>query len=818
MHRENQQTSCPGDEPARTLILVVSADAFGQDFVCRGLQQSGYRVSVASDGATAQRLLREHAFDLVILDGIVPGKDTREVVSEIRIRRPGADLPAVLVAADDDSDASRFLAHGVDACIKKPFEIGTLATTIETQLARRHIGREPKRSRNDLERLVAQRTTELERANRELEEARSVLTDALEVIDEGFALWDSEDQLVSCNESYRKLFGPNAKLVIPGARFEDLMRWQLQSGALRGAVSRPHEWLEQRVSRHRDPHGPFEDEFSDGTWVQVAETRTTNGYTVGICTEISQVKRREMALKTFAENNRRLAAAVNATSSTILITDPNRPGNPTVFANPAFTAMTGWPVEEALGRDRSFLSGPDTDTDEAARFEQDMCEGRPASTELRLNARNGRSFWAEINASPMRGNDGRISNWVIIQTNITARKKTEEQLHQSQKMEMIGQLTGGLAHDLNNLLTIVLGNLESAHGAAGTGDSEAGEMLESALAATRRGADVTRRLLAFSRQQTPAPKVTDLRETLNGFEKFIGRSLGSGYRLRLVRAAELWPVMVEPGQLENAILNLAINARDSMLAGGTLTLEAANTVLKNATDVTGQPIADGEYVCISVGDSGDGMSPEIVERVIQPFFTTKETGKGTGLGLSMVYGFTSQSGGSMQIDSVPRRGTKVFLFFPRVRAACDSGDTASRAQSAAGSETLLVVDDEPEVRAVAAMQLTRLGYRVLQAGDAEEALRVFESDGPVDLLVTDIGLSGGMNGYQLVAAIRARQPNARAILVSGSCLGATPSATQRDPSVGFLAKPYDRAALASAVLQALNTDPLHDRVQAELLN
>lgn len=817
MHRANLQTSCTGTKPAAVLILVLGGDEVSRDLICPGLQQAGYRVSTAADVATALHLLREHAFDIVLVDGTVSGEDADQILRAIREERYSVDPPAVLALADSRRrEAAACLSGGANESLMKPDDIETLMAHIEIRLAQRHAALASERSRDDLEHLAVQRTTDLRPANSDLEGSRSVLADALEAINEGFVLWDPEDRLVICNEGYRKLFGPNAKFVVPGARFSDLMRRQIESGILRDAMSRPREWLQQRVSRHRNPHGPFECEFSDGTWVRVTETRTNTGYTVGLCTEISQVKRREIALKTFAENNRRLAAAVNATTSAILITDPNRQGNPTVFANPAFTAMTGWPVEEALGRDRSFLNGAETDADEAARFEQDMLDGRPVSAKLRLKARNRKSFWAEVNASPIRSNDGRIANWVIIQTDITARKEAEEQLHQSQKMEMVGQLTGGLAHDLNNLLTIVLGNLESALGGAGAGNSEAGEMLETALAATRRGAEVTRRLLAVSRQQTPVPKVTDLSETLNGFEKFVGRSLGSEYRFRVVRAAELWPVLADSGQMENAILNLAINARDSMPGGGTLTVEAVNTVLKSATDVTGQPIADGDYVCISVSDSGEGMSPEIVGKAIQPFFTTKEAGKGTGLGLSMVYGFMSQSGGFMRIDSESRHGTTVSLLFPRVSAVRHSAETTGRAQPAGGTETLLVVDDEPEIRAIGAMQLARLGYRVLQAGDAEEAMTVLDSDGPIDLLVTDIGLPGGMNGHQLAAAICAKQPGAKVMLMSGSYDEAPPTATGRSPSVRFLAKPYNRAALANAVREALDTDPSQAAVQAEL--
>jgi len=310
---------------------------------------------------------------------------------------------------------------------------------------------------------------------------KRILVEALEAVDEGVVLWDAEDRLVACNDAYRKLFSDRSGLVVAGVRFEDLMRLQLESGALRIGLDRRSDWLERRLSAHRNPKGAVDDEYADGSWVRVIEHKTPAGYTVGICTEISQLKRRETALRMVADSNRRVAAAVDAMASAILITAPDRPGNPTVFANQAFTAMTGWPVEEALGRDRSFLNGPDTDMEEVVRFERDMCAGQPTSSELRLKDRNGRSFWVYMNASPIRDSDGRVANWVIVQTAIDARKQAVQRARPSRD----ARLAGRTAVEAADPVAIIRNKLEAALQVGGPMDAETKALLESALETAR---------------------------------------------------------------------------------------------------------------------------------------------------------------------------------------------------------------------------------------------------------------------------------------------------------------------------------------------
>lgn len=799
------RTESSFDEARKGTVLIVDDDEFSRDLLSRRMQRAGYHAIATGDGGRVESLLEEHDVDLVLLDVVMPQINGHEVLVSIRANQEFARLPVIMVTSRTGADEiAECFRRGANDYVTKPFDIQALLARMEAHIARQRAETALKQSQDELERHVEKRTAELQRANRDLEAARNTLADAVEAINDGFVLWDSDDRLVTCNQRYKEFFGKNAAAVVPGAKFETLMRMQAEGGALRGALGRSKAWLEQRLLRHRNPSGPFEEEFSDGTWAQMSETRASDGRTVGLCTDITGIKRREIALKTFAETNRRLAAAVNAANSAILITDPARPGNPTVFANPAFSAMTGWPIEEALGRDRKMMTGADTDKSVIERLDKSVRDGIAASGELRLYTRDGRPFWAEISASPIRDNDGRIVNWVVIQNDITARKETEEQLSQSQKMEIVGQLTGGLAHDFNNLLTVVLGNLEFVLAQYAPADDEVREHLDAAFAASRRGAELTKRMLAFSRRQALAPKPTDLGRAISEFRDFLDRSLGNGTGLETQLGNRVWTTLIDKGQLENAILNLAVNARDAMGNLGRVTITVANKTLKRATDVTDQPIPDGDYVSVAVADSGSGMTKETIGKAIQPFFTTKEAGRGTGLGLSMVYGFASQSKGFLRIESQPGKGSTVELCFPRATTGRpEVGPAISEPAIERGHETVLLVDDEPQVRTIAAIQLKRLGYEVLQAEDAHEALEILDRYPAIDLLVTDIGLPGGMNGLDLSAAARNRKPGIPVLYVSGCSDGSSSDSAERDTDAVFLAKPYDKQALATAVRRAL---------------
>ena len=384
----------------------------------------------------------------------------------------------------------------------------------------------------------------------------------------------------------------------------------------------------------------------------------------------------------------------------------------------------------------------------------------------------------------------------------------EEALRQSQKMEAVGQLTGGLAHDFNNLLTGITGSLEllGMRVAQGRVD-ELDRYISAAQGAARRAAALTHRLLAFSRRQTLDPKPTDVNRLAAGMDELIRRTTGPSVLLEMVFAGDLWVTLVDPNQLENALLNLCINARDAMPAGGQLTVETSNILLDDYA-ARERDLAPGQYVSLLVSDTGSGMTPEVVARAFDPFFTTKPIGMGTGLGLSMIYGFAKQSGGQVRIHSTPSLGTKVWLYLPRLRETAEMALEAEAAQEvprALQGQTVMVVDDEEVVRMLVVEVLRDLGYAALEAADARSGLLHLEASGRIDLLITDVGLPGGMNGRQLADAARVRRAGLKVLFITGFAESAAVGNGSMEAGMEVMTKPFAVDALANKI-QAMIRD------------
>jgi nitrogen-specific signal transduction histidine kinase/CheY-like chemotaxis protein len=384
----------------------------------------------------------------------------------------------------------------------------------------------------------------------------------------------------------------------------------------------------------------------------------------------------------------------------------------------------------------------------------------------------------------------------------------EEALRQSQKMEAVGQLTGGIAHDFNNLLAGISGSLELIQTRLAQGRvKDVDRYINAAQGASKRAAALTHRLLAFSRRQTLDPKPTDVNRLVAGLEELIRRTVGPAVTVEVSAATGLWPVLVDPPQLENALINLCINARDAMPEGGRITIETANTVL-DAREARQLDMPPGPYLLLRVTDTGTGMPPEIVGKVFEPFFTTKPIGQGTGLGLSMIYGFTQQSGGQVRLVSEVGRGTKVCLYLPRHGGAVVEEDPHAAAGAparAAPGETVLVVDDEPTVRMLVAEVLEDLGYTAIEAADSVAGLKVLQSDVRIDLLVSDVGLPGGMNGRQMAEAGRAKRPGLKVLFITGYAETAVLGNGQLAPGMQVITKPFVVEVLGARIREMIGT-------------
>ena len=477
-----------------------------------------------------------------------------------------------------------------------------------------------------------------------------------------------------------------------------------------------------------------------------------------------------------------------------------------VNLNPAWSATLGWTIEQLMAEPfMSFVHPDDVEVtnDAAAR----LARGEPAlDFENRYRCADGGWRWLSWNAVP----DGHMVYATVRDVTdakaAAERERTlEEALRQAQKMEAVGQLTGGLAHDFNNLLTGITGSLDlmSRRVTQGrTGELE--RYIDAAQGAAKRAAALTHRLLAFSRRQTLDPKPTDVNALVAGLEDLVRRTVGPQIEVEIAAEAGVWSVLVDPNQLENALLNLCINARDAMPDGGRLVVSTANVTLDGHTARTHE-LPAGAYVALGVADTGTGMAPDIIARIFDPFFTTKPLGQGTGLGLSMIYGFARQSGGQVAVASEVGRGTTMTLLLPRSFGVAEREADVAEMKSVGtdGGEIVLVVDDEPTVRMLIVEVLEELGYRTLVAPDGPTGLEILRSKTHIDLVVTDIGLPGGMNGRQLADAGRAFRAGLRVLFITGYAEAAVLGDAPLETGMRILPKPFAMEALGALVKEML---------------
>jgi PAS domain S-box-containing protein len=512
------------------------------------------------------------------------------------------------------------------------------------------------------------------------------------------------------------------------------------------------------------------------------------------------VQERIQTRETVEQANLRFNQIANNIRDVFFVAKPDR--SEYLYISPAYETIWGRSCEALYRNSREFFDSVIPDDRERVRSTIDNQAEKPLDIAYLISRPDGTVRSIRSQTFPVRDEKGAVIGVAGIAEDITELEERMDQLRQAQKMEALGQLTGGVAHDFNNLLQVIQGNAEVLSDRLPAGDPA----IEAIRRAAARGADLTLHLLAYARRQPLKATVVDVPALVDRVSVLLERTLGSNIEFVSRISPDIWPVLADEAQLESALVNIAINARDAISGEGTLVVTGENISVTSDADSEWE-VPPGDYVSISVSDNGAGMPPAVLEQVFEPFFTTKDVGRGSGLGLSMVYGFVNQSGGQVSIDSREGEGTTVSLLLPRAEAEASSPAVAQTGDTAHGQgQTVLVIEDEPEVRKLTVAMLESLGYRVRAVGSAEEARPIIESRAPDDkvhLMLSDIMLPGGMNGPDFVRASLEECPDMRFVFMSGY-----PRDFDRDPVGGwgdhvFLAKPFRKAELAEAVRDAL---------------
>jgi PAS domain S-box-containing protein len=844
--------SPPAGRDAGARILVADDNADLRDYIRRLLTAGGYVVETAVDGAAALDAARRQPPDLVLSDVMMPHLDGLGLLSALRADEGLRDKPVLLLSARAGEEARvEGLDAGADDYLTKPFSARELLARVSSslQLARLRRETEAKHREEALTLEVLNRIGVAVAAELDLTRAVQVVTDAAtELTGAAFGTFfynvlddrGGSYMLYTLSGVPREAFAQfpmprNTAIFAPTFTGERVVRSEDITHDPRYGANAPHHGMPKGhlkvrsylaapvVSRtgevlgglffgHPEP-GVFTDRSERLATViaaQAAAAIDNARLYQAAQTEIAERKKVQDALSELNETlEQRVVETVaerdrlwELSEDLLVVAD---------YHGHLLRVSPSW--EKILGHDRAALLTmpymqllhPEDIGSVVAGLGELQTAARPVRLENRVQTAQGNWRWISWTLSP----DPDHARLHGVGRDVTADREAAEALRQAegalriaQKMEAIGRLTGGVAHDFNNLLQVIGGNLQLLNRDI-AGNEKAEQRLRNARAGVARGSKLASQLLSFGRRQPLAPKVVNLGRFVRGLDDMLRRALGDGIEIETIVSGGLWNTLVDPFQVENALINLGINARDAMNGQGRLTIEAGNALLDDAYAATHTDVASGQYVMVAVTDTGTGMSPDVMERVFEPFFTTKPEGQGTGLGLSMVYGFVKQSSGHIKIYSELGHGTTIRLYLPRVRQDEDLPTEIDAGPVKGGTETIMVVEDDEEVRTVVVEMLTELGYRVLKAKDAQSALAIIESGIAIDLLFTDVVMPGPLRSPELARKARERIPTIAVLFTSGYTENAIVHGGRLDEGIELLSKPYTREALARKIRHEL---------------
>lgn len=657
---------------------------------------------------------------------------------------------------------------------------------------------------------------------RQSDEQSTLLAHIFDYNPDGIVIIDAEGRIAKVNDQLARLFGYPREALL-GERIEILLPQRFHSNH----VSQRSSFFAHPQAREMGTGLELYGRHSDGREfpvdILIGPVRSGT-QTLGIAIVRDATTRKEAAAamaeaqrqQATLEERARAAEAMRQTSemlSTVIKASPlaifaiDRDENLAIW-NPAAERIFGWMAAEVIGLPSQSVAQQDATpgmVNSRSLLDRVRKDGSFHNVENSRNRRDGTTVDLNYCAAVLYDSAGGEDGVLFIADDVTQHKAAEEQLRQAQKMEAIGQLTGGMAHDFNNLLAVIIGNLGLLRPLLAPG-GEPLELADDALDAALHGAELTRRLLTFARRQSLSPQRVALNDLVANIVKLLQRTLGEQISIALDLASVTWPVVVDPAQLEAAIANLATNARDAMPKGGSLTIVTANRHLDDDYAALHAEVTVGDYALIEVSDTGTGMTPEVVTKIFEPFYTTKEQGKGTGLGLSMVFGFMKQSGGHINVYSEPGIGTTFRLYLPRALGDAVEAEPPTKIEvRQAGGEIVLVVEDNAALRRVTARQLTGLGYRVIETDSAVAALAVLERE-RIDILFSDVVMPGEMDGFALAQHVIGRWPSVKVLLTSGFPETHVNGAVRAPKlAVRLLTKPYPHDELARAIREALDT-------------